>query len=73
MSIHHKLDIYPEPEKVLYINEVAIADNTADQLSYDEEQPDNVRIYVPLDLNHRAIIRRDGSDWHTQWLSDGAE
>lgn len=58
MSIHHKLDVYPEPERVLYINEVEIADNTAEQSSYDEEQPDNVRVYVPLDLNHRAIIRR---------------
>ncbi|MCD8231322.1 MAG: hypothetical protein LUD14_05815 [Clostridiales bacterium] len=38
MFIHHKLDIYLEPERVLYINEVAIADNAEDQTSYDEEQ-----------------------------------
>lgn len=58
MSIHHDLDIRPKPEKVLYINEVEIVDRTANAYEKDEKQEDNVRIYIPLDLNHKAIIRR---------------
>lgn len=61
MSIHHNLDVHPEPERVLYINETEIADNSICETNYDDqEQPDNVRVYIPLDLNHSAIIRRMG-------------
>ncbi len=31
MSKYHNLDVHPEPENVLYINETAIADSTAEQ------------------------------------------
>ena len=61
MATHHSLDISPIPEKVLYINETELADITALNdypPDSDGKQNDNVRVYVPLDLNHRAIIRR---------------
>ncbi len=71
MSRHHKLDVFPVPERALYINETDIADITAydvpDDNKYRTEeewqtkefsQEDNVRIYVPLDLNKSAILRR---------------
>lgn len=62
MSTHHTLDIHPEPEKVLYINEPWLADTSLlnmEHLSKEPDvQPDNIRVYVPLDLNREAIIRR---------------
>ena len=71
--MHHDLDINPIPEKVLYINELEIADTV---FYYDNEEQhqkaltgktcteggilpdDNVRIYVPLDLNADQILNR---------------
>ena len=71
--MHHDLDICPIPEKVLYINNLSIADTA---LGYETEQQhqkaltgkvhtdggilpdDNVRIYVPLDLNSDQILNR---------------
>ncbi len=60
MSVHHDLDIHPEPEEVLYINETEIADDNIYESSREQQQehPDNVRVYVPLDINHDMIIRR---------------
>lgn len=57
---HHKLDIKPVPEQVLYVNEPELIDRSLFNLRPDkpEEQVDNIRIYVPLDLNREAIIRR---------------
>lgn len=57
---HHKLDIKPVPEQVLYVNEPELIDRLLFNLRPDkpEEQVDNIRIYVPLDLNREAIIRR---------------
>ena len=61
---HHKLDIYPVPiEKTpIYINEPWLIDGS---ISFELRQPpeiddaeDNIRIYVPLDLNKKAILRR---------------
>ena len=71
--MHHKLDIYPYPREVLYINEFELVDNVN---SYFEKKDyenaltgknksqggilpdDNVRIYVPIDLNADYIINR---------------
>ena len=71
--MHHDLDIHPIPEKVLYINELGIADTAC---YYDTEEQhqkaltgrirtnggilpdDNVRVYVPLDLNAAQILNR---------------
>lgn len=58
---HHNLDIYPEPRDntPLYINEPWIIDETADiRVSEPDPATDNVRVYVPLDLNRETIIRR---------------
>ena len=62
--IHHILDVYPEPKEkaVRFINESWLIDHTIDivpdKRTPPEDQPDNIRIYVPLDLNRRAILRR---------------
>ena len=61
---HHKIDVYPVPKdkSPIYINEVALIDDTVmdytDGRQGELEKPDNIRIYVPLDLNADAIIRR---------------
>ena len=62
--IHHILDVYPEPQEkaVRFINESWLIDHTIDivpdKRTPPEDEPDNIRIYVPLDLNRRAILRR---------------
>lgn len=65
--IHHTIDPYPIPEKSpIYINEPWLIDASKEpQMKKDVEkfrQPDdcedNVRIYIPMDLNHDAILRR---------------
>lgn len=68
MSTHHNLDPYPIPNEAqpLYVNEPWLIDPSREpELKKDVEnykQPeaaaDNVRIYVPLDLNHDAVLRR---------------
>ena len=60
---HHDLDPYPEPrEKApLYVNEPWLVDITLQEYSNIAamlKQEDNVRIYVTLDLNANAILRR---------------
>ena len=60
---HHDLDPYPEPrdKKPLYVNEPWLVDITLDEdslIAVKPELEDNVRIYVPLDLNADAILRR---------------
>lgn len=58
---HHNLDIYPNPrdKSPLYINEPWIIDETADMRIIDPDSAaDNIRVYVPLDLNREAILRR---------------
>ena len=71
--MHHDLDIHPIPEKVLYINDLTIADTAPyyettkqyEKALTGETQAkggilpdDNVRIYVPLDLNADQILHR---------------
>lgn len=66
MSYHHRIDPAPEPEKVIYINETWIADNTIQPRVEDQYQPqdlindssDNIRVYVPLDISLTAVLRR---------------
>ncbi len=60
----HQLDVWPEPreETPRFINEPWLID----QYLYDygpqsrepEAQEDNIRIYLPMDLNREAILRR---------------
>ena len=71
--MHHMLDIHPFPKDVLYINEFELGDvvNTYDSEKKYEKAlsgkckkeggvlpDDNVRIYVPIDLNADYIINR---------------
>ena len=66
MSYHHRIDPAPVPEKVTYINETWIADNTIQPRLEDKYQPkdlvdasaDNIRVYVPLDISSKAVLRR---------------
>ena len=64
---HHTIDPYPIPEKSpIYINEPWLIDasrepqlkKAEEKFRQPEESGDNVRVYVPLDLNHDAILRR---------------
>ena len=60
----HRLDVHPNPrdKAPLYINEPWIIDKSLlDAQDFDREPgpaKDNVRVYIPLDLNSRAILWR---------------
>lgn len=71
--MNHDLDIHPIPEKVLYINDLSIADTAFGYETKKQHQKaitgkihanggiladDNVRIYIPLDLNADQILSR---------------
>ncbi|MBR0093252.1 MAG: hypothetical protein IJP92_16320 [Lachnospiraceae bacterium] len=61
---HHDLDPYPIPKdkSPLYVNEPWLIDPSHPSGRYiskePEQQDDNVRVYIPLDLNGNAILRR---------------
>lgn len=60
---HHRLDPYPIPKEKtpLYINEPWLLDKSLLEYSpcrEPENKEDNVRIYIPMDLNRDAIMRR---------------
>ena len=61
---HHILDVWPEPKETMprFINEAWLVDDTVnvipDKRTPPEKESDNIRIYVPLDLNKKAILRR---------------
>ena len=70
--MHHKLDIHPIPENVLYINELSMVTEQVYETTKEVEQAltgktvsnggilpdDNIRIYVPMDLNMNEIMFR---------------
>jgi len=70
--VHHKLDVRPIPERVLYINELNFLETDLYQTNTDCEKAitgeiiskggilpdDNVRIYIPLDLNSDYIMQQ---------------
>ncbi len=64
MSTHHDLDVYPNPKEKqpMFINEPWLLDlsllNDGKLSKEPEPQKDNIRIYVPVDLNAAAILRR---------------
>lgn len=64
MSQHHNLDIHPIPEdkEPLFINEPWLIDTSLLEITTEIKQPeteeDNVRVYIPLDINRQAILRR---------------
>ena len=77
--MHHKLDIHPIPVDVLYVNELSLAGKVPYETKQDMEKAvtgkfkkeggilpdDNVRIYVPMDLNADAILRQLSSLYRT--------
>lgn len=70
--MHHNLDIHPIPEEVLYINEMDFLEPNYYELKEQIKKAasgktiaqggilpdDNVRIYVPMDLNADKIMWR---------------
>ena len=58
----HKIDVYPEPRENLarYINEPRLVDQSLlqDPVQDLSEEKDRFRIYIPMDLSKRDIIRR---------------
>lgn len=70
--MHHKLDIYPIPADVLYVNELSLEGEAPYETKQDVDKAltgetrskggilpdDNVRIYVPIDLNADIIMWR---------------
>ena len=68
MSDHHPLDVWPLPreKKPMFINEPWLIDEsiyfeTVEQMEKarnPEDEEDNRRVYIPLDLNKKAFLRR---------------
>ena len=64
--VHHRLDPYPIPKEKspMFINEPWLIDSTClDEYNTEgnrepDNEDDNIRIYVPIDLNYKAILRR---------------
>lgn len=59
---HHRLDSYPIPKDktpLLYNEPWLIGKSLLEHLQHREPeiQPDNIRIYIPMDLNQEAILR----------------
>lgn len=61
---HHTLDVYPIPKDKapLYINEPWLIDRSLLEISNGSAEPeqeqDNIRVYIPIDINKNAILRR---------------
>lgn len=61
---HHQLDYYPIPKDKtpLYINEPWLIDESIlenfPRIREQESEEDNIRVYIPLDINKKAILRR---------------
>ena len=58
---HHTLDPYPVPKEKapLYVNEPWLIDKSLDGCKpcrEPEDKPDNIRIYIPLDINHKKSL-----------------
>lgn len=68
MSDHHTLDVWPLPreQKPMFINEPWLVDESIYLETYTqiqaarehEDEEDNRRVYIPLDLNKAAFLRR---------------
>lgn len=68
--MHHNLDIHPIPTDMLYVNELSLAGKALYETKQDMDKAltgrtksnggnlsdDNVRIYVPMDLNADIIM-----------------
>lgn len=63
-NYHHTLDVYPIPKEKapMYINEPWLIDETIEDTSMKsrevDAEKDNIRIYIPMDINKKAVLRR---------------
>ena len=62
---HHTLDVHPVPKdkSPMFINEPWLIDQSILEMTTSlsnepESEADNIRIYIPLDINKSAILRR---------------
>lgn len=60
---HHNLDIYPIPKdkSPMFINEPYLIDQSLlsdSSVFQDDLHEDNIRVYIPLDINRDAVLRR---------------
>ncbi len=61
---HHSLDVSPIPKEKapLFVNEPWLIDEPNCELLRRNKEPenadDNIRVYIPLDINKQAILRR---------------
>ena len=61
---HHTLDVYtiPKDNAPLCINEPWLIDRSLLEISNGSAEPeqeqDNIRVYIPMDINKNAILRR---------------
>ncbi|MDF2540078.1 MAG: hypothetical protein K0S76_3099 [Herbinix sp.] len=61
---YHRLDPYPIPKDKtpIYVNEPWLIDDSIMDVKPDTREPepqeDNVRVYIPLDINRKAVHRR---------------
>ncbi len=64
---HHNIDVHPFPsdKSARFINEPWLIDESIwdswPVIKEIDDESDNIRVYVPLDLNRKAILRR--LDW----------
>ena len=64
---HRDLDVYPIPKEKapMFINELWLIDDPNYEQAWWHKEPedvdDNIRVYIPLDINKEAILRR--LDW----------
>ena len=62
--IYNRLDVYPVPKDKAprYINEPWLIDTSILEAGTGSREPeaqkDNIRVYIPLDINKKAILRR---------------
>ena len=62
--VRHELDINPVPEteRPMYVNEPWLTDlslyEDGEQYREPEAEEDNIRVYIPMDINGASIIRR---------------
>ena len=85
---HHDLDVWPIPKdkKPQYINEPWLIDSsildyyptcTAEQLKAPDKEKDNIRVYIPLDINRNAWrsyrSQEAGRVWRKLSLSHAGE
>ncbi len=66
MVFHRRIDPYLVPKNPIFVNEPWIIDeakavlleNIDDPKNYTDSAPDNVRVFLTLDINQESVLRR---------------